>query len=449
LQLILLDKGAKGLETTAKAHTEKRLFISLLTRDISLADAFLDLIDNSINAAIKQTDVVVQRPEDFFAFLSGSHSPKFLVEIHIDNQRITIKDNCGGISTKEAQDEVFVFGASDNDDRTGDKLSVYGIGLKRALFKLGNNINIVSDHRTGGFELALNVPVWAADKAQPWTFPIRSREPNQNAGTEIVVSSLHDPVISRMSDPAFLSGLHTRISRAYSYFISRIVSITLNGTDVQQTEFEMGENRAADSFESDNVAISIIAGIGVPKNKNYTAELAGWNVFCNGRAVIFFDKSELTGWGVDGLLPSFQPKHRPFLGVVFFYSSDPEKLPWTTTKLGVNQDNENWQTALPRMAAVGRQVTRFLDERYKEEGTTITTEELKETFGISNPVNPIGRTQPVLFKVPTVSRKTTTSIQYQVNLDQLSRVKSAIGKRHMSNSDVGRYTFDYFVENEI
>ena len=37
---------------TADASPEKRLFISLLTRDISLVAAFLDLIDNSINAAL-------------------------------------------------------------------------------------------------------------------------------------------------------------------------------------------------------------------------------------------------------------------------------------------------------------------------------------------------------------------------------------------------------------
>jgi hypothetical protein len=37
----------------ADARPEKRLFISLITRDISLIDACLDLTDNSINAALE------------------------------------------------------------------------------------------------------------------------------------------------------------------------------------------------------------------------------------------------------------------------------------------------------------------------------------------------------------------------------------------------------------
>jgi hypothetical protein len=39
----------------ANANPEKRLFISLLTRDISLIAAFLDLIDNSVNAAVESS----------------------------------------------------------------------------------------------------------------------------------------------------------------------------------------------------------------------------------------------------------------------------------------------------------------------------------------------------------------------------------------------------------
>ena len=37
----------------ADANPEKRLFISLLTRDITMVAAFLDLIDNSVNAALE------------------------------------------------------------------------------------------------------------------------------------------------------------------------------------------------------------------------------------------------------------------------------------------------------------------------------------------------------------------------------------------------------------
>lgn len=425
------------------------MFISLLTRDISLSDAFLDLIDNSINSAIKSSNVNILKPDDFFAYIANSKSPKFRVDIVTSEIKVVIKDNCGGISTQAAQDEVFIFGASPDDDRTDDKLSVYGIGLKRAIFKLGNNIEISSDHLQGGFQITLDVPSWAKDKTQPWTFPIAGRPPSEKVGTTIEISNLHDAVKTRLADPTFLTSLEKRISRAYSFFIGRIIVIYLNGKEIETSNIEIAENHAADSFDFDDVNVSLVAGIGVPKGKNYSAEGAGWNVFCNGRAIISFDKSELTGWGVEGLLPTFQPKHRPFLGVAFFTADDPEKLPWTTTKLGVNPDNIVWQRALRRMADVAKQVTRFLDERYSEEGTTITRDEMSDAIGSASYVAPTVSVRPVIFQAPKPTPRSTTSIQYTVNKAQLSLVKAAIGRRSMSNSEVGRYTFDYFVENEI
>lgn len=434
----------------AQAHPEKRLFISLLTRDISLVDAFLDLLDNSINAALGKSGIDITDPATYVNLSTQSKRPAYRIDITYSKARVEVADNCGGISAHDAQNDIFVFGSGEDGDHVGDSLSVYGIGLKRALFKFGSKVLMTSNHAQGGFSLNLDVPAWERKKQDRWTFPIETLPPSapKKTGTSIVVTDLHPAVAERLQNTTFESELLARLSRAYSFFLHKVVDIYVNREMIQSDEPNIGQYQAVDNLTIGDVSIYIVAGIGVAENKRFTSERAGWTVYCNGRAVLYYEKSPLTGWGVPGYLPTFQPKHRPFVGMVFFASRDPSHLPWTTTKLGVNPDNHVWQRTLRKMADVGRQVTKFLDERYGEEGTTMSSDELTEAVGTPQRVYPTARSATA-FTPPKKAQPTTTSIQFSVERKLLGRVKAAIGEKSMSNSEVGRYTFDYFVENEM
>ena len=433
----------------AKAHPQKRLFISLLTRDIGLADAFLDVIDNSINAALKQLGLGVNSSADYIDLLSQERRPKHFIKISYDENSVRFVDNCGGIAAKDAEDKVFVFGASDQS-HLQDRLSVYGIGLKRAMFKLGNRVVMRSDHPDGGFDLDLNVAKWESKVEESWTFPISKRSSTREGRTTLMVSELYSDVKSRLGNSAFESELSNKIAYSYSFFIGKVVDIHLNDRKIPGRVPEIGGNQASETYQEGEVSVAVSAGLGEPGGSgHYSAETAGWNIFCNGRAVIVNDRSRLTGWGIDGFLPSFKPKHRPFVGVVFFTSDNPELLPWTTTKLGVNPDNIVWQRALRRMADVGRQVTRFLDSRYQEEGTVITKDELVDAIGERAELK-LAVTAPTrTFSAPKRKSSALTSIQFKVDKKLLSRVKAAIGAPSMSNAEVGQYILDYFVESEL
>jgi hypothetical protein len=114
---------------TANANPEKRFFISLITRDISLIDAILDLIDNAIDALVRTTGIDPYR--DFILRL-GKPLPGILGKISIafSKNEFKIQDNCGGITFKSASQDVFRFGHPDPEKRIS--LSVFGIGMKRA-----------------------------------------------------------------------------------------------------------------------------------------------------------------------------------------------------------------------------------------------------------------------------------------------------------------------------
>jgi len=87
--------------------------------------------------------------------------------------------------------------------------------MKRAVFKIGNKIKIVSDHLDGGFDFDLNVQKWVEDPAPPpWHFDIAKRYPvsKNKCGTEIDVTDLKEDVRRRISDGRFIESLIEKLS---------------------------------------------------------------------------------------------------------------------------------------------------------------------------------------------------------------------------------------------
>jgi len=435
----------------ADASPEKRLFISLITRDIPLVAAFLDLIDNSINAAVEPASHRLLTAEDYLKlFQDEAVKPTVDIFLSVSPEQVEIRDTALGISAKTAAEHVFKFGRASNEAHAEDRLSVYGIGLKRAMFKLGNRIAIHSDHINGGFDLKLNVAEWAKETKQPWTFDITPCQPAKDnaTGTKIIVKELYDDSKRRLSDGIFLGQLKEAIGKTYAFYLSKFVNIYVNNEKIVGVNIEIGSNHASDEFTVGDVSCAITVGIGTPQGGSFRDRSSGWFVFCNGRTVISADKSPLTGWGGAGL-PIFQPKHRPFLGTVFFVSTDAEKLPWTTTKAGINEDSAIWQEAKRHMTAVGRVVVNFLDGRYTDEGTEVASADLQDAAGPRVSVMSAAVAQKRLFDPPKRPPPQNMKIQYEVKVADVKRIEEYLGRPGMGGAEVGRHTFNYFLRNEV
>src|SRR5256885_1297493 len=122
----------------ANAYPKKKFFLEMFTRDISLEDCILDLIDNSIDSFIRTRNIDISanllNPGSSSNGQKSDPLPK--IELSFSDTEFKINDKCGGISRKAALEEVFNFGHTSNY-ATG-QLGAYGIGLKRAIFKIGN-----------------------------------------------------------------------------------------------------------------------------------------------------------------------------------------------------------------------------------------------------------------------------------------------------------------------
>lgn len=440
------------------AEPTKRFFIEMLTRDISLEAAIVDLVDNSIDSLARTRGLpldealldekTMDRKTKAFRDIG---IPK--IDITIDKKHFSIEDNCGGISYKNAKDEVFRFGRVADPKKS--RLSVYGIGLKRAVFKIGRDIAIESKTTRDGFLVEINVDDWA--KTDSWQFPIDEKDPaktDSRAGTRITIKKLTDDVEARIDDGKILNNLHELISRAYTLLIDRFVHIYINGARVKAQPIPIGLSSkvtpAREKFDYDGVRITMVAGLSERSiDGEWTLDRAGWYVLCNGRTVVFADKSEHTGWGVG--LPQFVSKYRGFVGVVFLFSEDPESLPWTTTKRGLNLESRLYQRVRNRMAVLARPVVTFLNNMYpsgdveepgeraiastvKQQSISKVLRESGKTFLISKPERPTGP--------PMVS------IQYKIEKERLELAKKILRKPSWAATRVGEYTFNYFLEHE-
>ena len=80
----------------AAANPTKEFFVSMLTRDISIEDCILDLIDNSVDAAWESEGGSLPGIEP------SSRLDGYTVELTIRPDKFEIRDNCGGLSLEDA-----------------------------------------------------------------------------------------------------------------------------------------------------------------------------------------------------------------------------------------------------------------------------------------------------------------------------------------------------------
>jgi DNA topoisomerase VI subunit B len=185
-------------KTKVDASPTKEFFVDIITRDIQLDDAIQDLIDNCIDGAKR---------------LRPGESPDYQglwVKIEVSNKSFRISDNCGGIPLEIAKKYAFKFGRAKGFKSTSHSVGQFGVGMKRALFKMGEIFSIKSKEPNSEFVIKVNVPEWVLDDAN-WDFSISHLSESHNAevdtGTDIEVTQLESGVSDTFGQEVFVSRL--------------------------------------------------------------------------------------------------------------------------------------------------------------------------------------------------------------------------------------------------
>lgn len=342
----------------AQASPTKQFFVSMLTRDISLDDAILDLLDNCLDGAMR----IAESDKVDYA--------RHVVKIRLGQDQFSIEDNCGGIPRDVAIKYAFKMGREADDGRDSDTetIGMYGVGMKRAIFKMGRDAIVRTRHGDDAFEVPITSQ-WL--EARNWD-PLPINEPTTvsealpQPGTKIVVRDLYEGVARHFGNEAFENKVRTAISEHFTMFIQWGLKVELNDKPVEPVRVEVLVSAREDGpapfvFRKmiDGVLVSIAVGRNVNRSlgdeededagfeRDRSSATAGWSVLCNDRAVIVGDKSRLTGWG-DGI-PLYHPQFAIVTGIIEFRSKRADKLPVTTTKRALDTSSNVWLESLVKM----------------------------------------------------------------------------------------------------
>ncbi len=438
------------------ARPTKALFIHMLTRDIQLIPAIIDLVDNSGDGARRL------RPDGDYSDLR--------VTLTFDGGKFEIQDRCGGIAPDVAREYAFRFGRQPDFPALKHSVGQFGVGMKRALFKLGRSFRIESSHKKGRFTLEVDVVKWERNE-NDWDFRFDEVEdkpqPKSNWGTKITVNALSDDVAAKFALESFEDDLVREIASRLRVPIERGLAVLVNGQSVQHPvlEFVSGdfapsyEKRRYDDLDADDgqrkppVTLRIWCGLARDKGP----DRAGWYVYCNGRLVLEAEKTDKTGWGYDVedlAAPAFHQQYNYFRGVAMFDCDDPGRLPWNTMKTDVVPESPIYRDARQQMVRHMRPVisclNRLKEERAAEKdvGKGGLTKKLEDA--VTATLGAVHRRRE--FSTPTVKPKTKRGpplqiiSTYEKPKDQAEAVRAKL--RATSWRDVGSRTFDYYHKRE-
>lgn len=468
------------MAANANARPSKEFFVGMLTRDIELQDAILDLIDNCIDGVHRQLAVKPARDE-------SRPFAGFEANLTINSHLFSIADNCGGIPRAIAEKYAFRLGRP--SEMKAEKLptvGLYGIGMKRALFKIGKESYVTSNPNNAAFQVSIS-PDWLNSDGD-WDLPIRDLNKQSTPaaiktahGTVIEVRQIY-PGISHDFDKqksAFLKRLETTISTHYSFIIQKGFQITLNKTIVKpanlgllQSKSDIPKNQRIEPFlyttKKDGVDIDLVIGLyrKLPTQEEVDLELegtsatgnkeqCGWSIICNDRVVVYSDKTRLTGWGEAGV-PSYHPQFIAIAGMVRFHSNDASKLPVTTTKRGIDASSDLYLAVKDIMREGLKHFTNFTNHwksEPKQRDELIKSAKAVSPFNVKNSVKSSdwadvrkglgGKKYVPTLPRPTQSKDDRITIKFKKEPDKFRAVSDFLfGREDADPAMVGEACFD-------
>jgi Histidine kinase-, DNA gyrase B-, and HSP90-like ATPase len=430
---------------TVNASPTKRFFIAVLVKDINFLDAVVELVDNSVDSA---------RVDCGASSMAGK-----IIDIRYDKTQFSIRDNAAGISIKQAKNYVFRFGRPKDAPATPGSVGEFGVGMKRALFKIGRHFEVESWTRTEHLRVVVDVGQWESEPEEEptdWTFPLTA-EKNRNkvgTGTHITAKKLYEYSIQQLSGANFGTQLMLNLKQKHSQSLNEGLTITVNGQNIAaevetllvSDEIKPIKHSQTIQVDKKKVAVRMVVGVGEAKIAK-----AGWYIFCNGRQIEQAEKTEKTGWNTaledDQKTPRIHWQFRRFRGYLFFDSDAPDALPWNTTKTGLDVEALAFRRVKGEMLSAMRQIIDFLnqvDAESDSEGDAQLESALKAASEVA--LRSLPENRNFVFKASANRPEKKMRISYAVKASIGEVVKESLGVG--ANREVGEKTFEYYVKSE-
>ena len=438
------------MNNVVNASPTKEFFVNMLVRDILLKQAIIELIDNSIDGARS-----IRKDNQY----SGLE-----INVKFDNCKFVIEDNCGGIPLDVAADYAFRFGRPAKvENKDTETTGIFGIGMKRALFKIGNVFSIHSTTKTTEFQLDLNVKEWLNKDDKDWDFRFSAYEDKMNnsdekIGTRIEVTDLNLEIAAELCSPEFEEELIKHIQRRVGLDIAYGIVIIVNDKTLVGNNISLIDNEQIkpikEEYTDGDINVTILSGIAPRDGKIYLPEKAGWYIYCNSRLVVAADKTSLTTWKdmenkSSGIV--FHNSYAGFRGIVYFSSKHPEMLPWNTTKTGLDETSLVYLRAREKMLEIFKIVKNMLDDirkntEEKDDGIEETVAKMQGTEMTIENVSRVKENRVVSIKNVSVTTIPNVTITYKKSKEEVEELKRVLGVK--TYREVGEKTFEYYKDAE-
>lgn len=184
----------------------------------------------------------------------------------VSEKSFDISDNCGGIP-QDAIKDAFLLGRP-KIERNIPTIGMYGIGMKRAIFKIGEEAAVKSFATDGAFRVSYTRE-WLDPKNDRWDLPIESPKNQKEKGVVVVIPTLRKEVAAQFGNDAFVNNLKAAISRHFGYIIQKGFSIFVNKEKLRDitlklfaTDFPKKAGIRPYDFELDDNGIHIRVTVG-------------------------------------------------------------------------------------------------------------------------------------------------------------------------------------------
>lgn len=444
-----------GERLKVQANPAKSFFVSMLIKDITLRDAIGDLVDNAVDAIKAQA-------------ADKNDLSAYKVVVNLNEDEFTIADNGQGMSTEIARTTAFNFGKAKEHKLMDNSIGQFGIGMKRAFFKIGSNIMVHSVTKDSRFDIDIDVPEWLS-VADKWEFAFKEDTLEENTpqseqtGFSVKITTLSEDAKASFGNGQFVTTLQNEIAYEHMLNIGKGLTIVINGIELKQTSVALVYNDEIKPTywekQTEDLTVRIMAGISTKSEDE-----GGWYVFCNDRLILAKDKSANTVWtgGKGDGVPLWHAQYHRFRGFVFFEAKDSSNLPWNTTKTGMDMDSPVYQKVRSQMILMTRQVMDLMDKLKTEKEKDNPEEKQMLNRAVDKAVkeNRVSllklRTQtehledkfqfPEMLFSP-VGTRDLINISYAVPREKYYQVRTYLKVK--TTREVGIKTFDYFCDNEL
>ena len=321
---------------------EKRLYWSIIN-DYGLVTALTELIDNCFDNWMvtgKQKDLLVA------------------ITLDVERQLITLSDNAGGVKQRDLR--LLVAPGGSNNDPDANTIGVFGVGSKRAVVAIAEQIAIRTRYESEGSYQIDITPEWL--ESTNWEMPSYAIPDIDPGTTTISFSSLRSPLANQDR-----SELLPHLGETYDTFLrSGRCRIVVDSDEVQARSFDSWAYPPdypplTTMFEispdgKSDVIVEVQAGLILdrdPALDNY-----GVYVYCNDRLVVKEWRSRDVGYFITG--EAGVPHTDASLCRVIARFAGPAKLmPWNSSKTEVTPKHPTFLLAAPTIRSFCSQFSKL------------------------------------------------------------------------------------------